>query len=598
MSILSKKDIIFNKTDQKAVNNMKAIGLDIAYDQNKNYSQTGISSANILYTLFKKHLRFDKNEPDWINRDRLILASKEAFPILYSFLYLLDIEKEKEKFIKDEDEKIKGLDFKSNCNHGFSTAVGVAISEKYLNNRYQSKKESIIDYNTYVLCDEESIINGTFYEAASLASNLNLNKLITIYNNTSQKYNKTLKEDITKVLKELNFDVYSVNNDLESINETIEKAKANKEKPSFIEIKQGNKSEFENSDVLTKEIITKLKEELEIRDVPYTILEEVDSHIKEEAYERSEDSKKTYNRLYAESLFKTELEQIKTNNLLLTLNNMNEEEKTEEDASRSFINNIISNNLIIEGIKNNKLIKEEELFLPNNLKGQKLFLGNRITSYGYILNGITLGGIRTCSLLTLNDFEYIKLSVKDASILNLPIIYIIDKMDKDSLFYFDTLKKYYNCIIYKPYDINELIGSYKSLIKNIEGPSLVVLNSDKDYIDEQTDIKKVAKGGYIVKDFDKIDGIIEASGEDLDLALEISEKLEMRNINIRVVSMLSNYLFEKQTQKYKKEVYPEGIKRIILKNGNFKLPKEKQIEELLEIEINQLINQFEDLLNN
>jgi transketolase len=183
MNILGNKKNIFNNTDLKAVNNIKAIGSDIAFAQNKSYYKSGISAVNALYALYNKHLVFDKENKNWINRDRFILASKDVFPMLYSCLYLLGIEEDINKFQNKEYEDINGVEFNKQCKHGFATAVGVAISEKHLNNKYANKKESIIDYNTYVLCDNESIMNGTFYEAASVAGNLKLNKFIALFDN-------------------------------------------------------------------------------------------------------------------------------------------------------------------------------------------------------------------------------------------------------------------------------------------------------------------------------------------------------------------------------------------------------------------------------
>ena len=120
-----------------------------------------------------------------------------------------------------------------------------------------------------------------------------------------------------------------------------------------------------------------------------------------------------------------------------------------------------------------------------------------------------------------------------------------------------------NFDVYRPNDANEIVGSFKTSITN-ERPSAIVISKEKVETKEITSINSVANGAYIVKDFTIIDGVIISTGKELDIALDVSKKLEEKGIKLRVVSMPSMELFEEQDEKYKNEILPKNVKKIVI----------------------------------
>ena len=142
---------------------------------------------------------------EWMNRDRVIMSAGHGSALLYATLftagYNLTIDDLK-SFRKvgsktpghPEYGITPGVDVTTGpLGQGFATAVGIAMAEKILSNRYNEKKKGIFtsennlfDYNTYVLCSDGDLMEGVSYEAASLAGNHQLGNLIVLYDSNDE----------------------------------------------------------------------------------------------------------------------------------------------------------------------------------------------------------------------------------------------------------------------------------------------------------------------------------------------------------------------------------------------------------------------------
>ena len=165
----TKEKTDITELDYKTANNIKTLALDMINEANSGHSGVVLSAGNILYTIYGKHLVFDKNNDKWINRDRFVLSGGHASALLYSMLYMigylsLDDLKNFRKLNSNTpghpEATTKGVETSTGpLGEGFANAVGMAIAEKYLNNRYRcNKKESLIDYHTYCLCGDGDLI--------------------------------------------------------------------------------------------------------------------------------------------------------------------------------------------------------------------------------------------------------------------------------------------------------------------------------------------------------------------------------------------------------------------------------------------------------
>ena len=195
-----------------------------------------------------------------------------------------------------------------------------------------------------------------------------------------------------------------------------------------------------------------------------------------------------------------------------------------------------------------------------------------------IVNGISLVGFRSYASTFLAFSDYMRPAMRLAAILNLPVTYIFthdsisigsDGVTHQPVEQLTSLRAMPNLEVFRPCDANEVIGTYKTIMKKKNGPSVISLSKTKLPILETTSSSGVEKGAYIVKDEQrKLDGIIISSGEEVHQAIEVSKRLNTKGIDVRVVSMPSIKRFLDQEDSYKEEILPVGIKKIVIEAGS------------------------------
>ena len=246
--------------DGKSVATLKGLALDIIQNARGGHPGTVLSSAPIIYTLFTKHLKVQPKNPNWINRDRFVLSSAHASPLLYAMMFLSDYQisiddlKNFRRFGSKTpaypDIKTLGIEVTTGMqSEGLATAVGLALAERIYEARYNKKPKNafdaktkkLIDYNVYVLASDADMMEGLSYEAASFAGNLSLGNLIVLYDankvTMDGETSKVFTESVTSRFSALGWDTQIVKNgnSISEIDSAIKKAKSSKT-PSLIQI--------------------------------------------------------------------------------------------------------------------------------------------------------------------------------------------------------------------------------------------------------------------------------------------------------------------------------------------------------------------------
>ena len=199
--------------EEKIVNQIRVLGIDMIHEANSGHPGIVLGAAPILYTLYANHIMVDKNHPNYFNRDRFIMSAGHGSALLYATLYMagFNLTLEDLKNFRKIDSitpghpelgVTPGVEMSTGpLGQGIASAVGVAIGEKILEERYKG----LIDFYTYVLCGDGDLMEGISYEASSLAGTLNLNKLIVLYDSnnicldgeTNKTFNENIKERFT-----------------------------------------------------------------------------------------------------------------------------------------------------------------------------------------------------------------------------------------------------------------------------------------------------------------------------------------------------------------------------------------------------------------
>lgn len=193
---------------------------------------------------------------------------------------------------------------------------------------------------------------------------------------------------------------------------------------------------------------------------------------------------------------------------------------------------------------------------------------------GAILNGISLLGYRSYGSTFLSFSDYLKPSIRMAAMLDLPVTYLFthdsisigeDGATHQPVEQLVSLRATPNLEVFRPCDANEVIGAYKAILKKKSGPSVISLSKTTLPILSTTRSSGVEKGGYVVRDNKrKLDGILIATGEEVHQAIEVANLLEVKGLDLRVVSMPSIERFLEQEEEYIESVIPVGVKKVVI----------------------------------
>lgn len=599
--------------DERIISVIRALSIAQISKAKSGHSGIALGAAPILYTLYSKHMNIDISDDKWINRDRFVLSSGHGSALLYAVLYMsgFDINIKDLKEFRQINSKTPGhpevfvtpgVDASTGpLGQGIATAVGMSASQKYLSDKFAG----LIDYNVYVLCGEGDLMEGISYEACSLAGNLKLGNLIVLYDSNKITLDgdakKSFDEDILKRFDAMGWhtDVVLDGENHLLIDMAISKAKRIVDKPSFIEIKTtiGKGSVLEGTNkvhgaVLTKEDIRQLKSRLKIDDNLFKNITSLRKEMTNFIKVRVNHDKKKWETKYNAYVNSCDAE---TKRFLFSLR-----EDKRYDITRLFKDLIFDNEelRIINGKVMNIIADNYPSFLggsadvssstktylnnfgdfsAQNYGAKNIWFGVREHAMGAFINGMALSGLRPFCSTFLAFSDYLKPSIRMASLMNLPSTFIFthdsvmigeDGPTHEPVEQLAMLRSIPNHYVYRPCDANEIIGSWQTILNN-DKPSSIILSRSKCKNLDVTDPLSVKKGAYIIrKEKKKLFGIIIATGSEVSLAIDIAEKLSLKGMEIRVVSMPCMELFEEQSKTYKEEVLPIGYKTFVIERAS------------------------------
>ncbi len=614
--------------DQKAINVIKNLALDMLQNSGKGHPGVIMSAAPTMYTLFTKHLKVNTAVLDWVNRDRFIMSAGHASELLYSTMFLCGY-----PFMIEDLKNYRRLNSKTPghpeiltpgveistgySGEGLANAVGYAMAEKIYENKYnynskgmfdKVKVDKLIDYYTYVLVSDGDLMEGISYEAASFAGTNHLGKLIVLYdsNNVTADgpINKTFTESVLSRFSALGWDTQTVKNgnSVNEIDNAIKKAKRVLDKPSIIKINtiigEGLKNQGTNlvhAKMITKEDINSFKEKTGAGSIPFTILKEPASYMRDQVvnrgikeYDRWKLTYEEYKKLLTQSQIE-ELENINYNNASLDLTKIDipidyENKELLRDSNHRVMNVIGS--LLPNFIGGSAdLAYSTRVFIDNNdnknimpsFDGKNINFGVREHLMGGVLNGLSRSGFRTFGSTHLAFYDYLKPSIRMSAIMKLPVTYIFthdsltvgsDGPTHQPVEALSSFRAMPNLYVFRPADIKEVIGTWNIIINN-KITSVISLAKTEVKAEQGTSINDVSKGAYIVgKEKAIVNAVIIATGSEVQVAKSVQAKLLSDGIDVRVISMPCMELFNMQSNQYKKQLFPSGVPIFVIEYGS------------------------------
>lgn len=613
--------------DQRAINVIRNLALDMIQNAGSGHPGVTMSAAPILYTLFTKNLKVNPAVTDWINRDRFILSAGHASELLYSTMFfsgyplMIDDMKNYRKLDSKTpghpDIKTLGIDMSTGLSgEGLASAVGVALAEKILEEKYNYKSKKIldknklaplIDYNTYVFVSDGDLMEGVSYEAASFAGTYKLGKLIVLYDSNDVTADgltsKSFSEDVLSRFQALGWHTEFVKNgtSVSEIDKAIKKAKKIIDKPSIIKVKtiigEGLTNQGTNlvhNKPLSKEELAKFKEKTNAGNIPFAVLKEPASYVRDQVVNRGikvyDDWKKLYEE-YKKVLNPNqlaELENINSNNLSFDLSKVEipidyENKELLRDSNHKIIN-VLGNNVynFIGGSSDlatstRAYLDNQGDLLPNNYSGKNISFGVREHLMGAVLNGLAISGFRPFGSTYMAFSDYLKPSIKMSALMNLPVTYIFthdsvtvgsDGPTHQPIENLASLRAMPNLYVFRPADIKEIIGTWNIIINN-KIPSVISLPKTEVKAEQGTSIQDVSKGAYIAgKEQALVNAVIIATGSEVQVAKSVQVKLLHEGIDVRIVSMPCMELYNMQSSAYKRELFPQGTPIFVIEYGS------------------------------
>lgn len=596
---LLKKESKEGQVDKKIIDNLRGLSIDIIAKAKSGHPGIALGAAPIIATLYTNHLKFMATDDKWIDRDRFVLSAGHGSSLLYATLYMAGFPIELndlESFRQfgsitpghPEYGITKGVDISTGpLGQGIASSVGMAIGEAYLSNYFG---KDIINHYTYVLCGDGDLMEGVSYEALSLAGKLSLNKLIVLYDSNNitldgELSNATIEN--TKLRFESigwNYILVSDGEDTASIDAAIVKAKAS-DRPTIIEVKTtiGKFSKYQGTSKvhgspLDEEDIKNIKEKLNLRDIPFSVSSEAVTNFRTCIAERNDEAYNTWKHnvelLPQEKL--DELNSIINNKEPLKVKDIYYE--IPEDgyeatrvSSGKILNSIAKNYPFIMGgsadvaSSTHAKIEDEEAFSNSTPNNRNINFGIREHAMACIANGLALTGITPFVSTFFSFSDYLKPALRMSALMNLPVIYVFthdsitvgeDGPTHQPVEQLVMLRSTPNIDVYRPYDANETLGAYKTILET-RRPSCLILSRNKVELSPSTKVNEVKKGAYILEEeHGELEAVLISDGEEMSLAHDVYRILTERGIAIRLVSMPSTSLFERQTKKYQESILP------------------------------------------
>lgn len=600
--------------DIKSVNSIRVLAADAIQKANSGHPGLPLGSAPMAYELWANHMNHNPANPKWENRDRFILSGGHGSTLLYSLLHFFGygVTIDDMKNFRQLGSKTPGHPEYGHTvgveattgplGAGMAMAVGMAMAEKHLSAVFNKENYPVVDHYTYVLGGDGCMMEGISYEAFSLAGTLGLEKLIVLYdsNNISIEgdTNIAFRENVRQRFEAFGFHTQLVSdgNDLDAIGKAIEAAKAEKTRPSMIEIKtkigagcpakEGKASA--HGEPLGVENIAEMRKNLGIADNgPFVIDQDVYDNFADIAGKKAS-VEEEWNKLFADyckaypemkDLWDKYYDEDNAKCLYDMDDFWNSFDKPEATRNVSgkllnILKDVVPNMFggaadLAPSTKTN--MKDEGDFSKENPLGKNLHFGIREIAMAAIGNGIALhGGLRPYVSTFFVFSDYVKPMARLSALMNLPLTYVLthdsigvgeDGPTHEPIEQLAMLRAMPNFHVYRPADATECAAAWYHALNNKTSPTALVLSRQNlPQLDGSS--TEALKGGYILEDSEKDtpDAIIIATGSEVSLAVEAKKELIADGIDVRVVSMPCMDVFEEQPDEYKAQILPDNVR--------------------------------------
>lgn len=615
-------------TERKVLANaIRFLSMDAVQKANSGHPGAPMGMADIAEVLWRDFLKHNPTNPKWADRDRFVLSNGHGSMLIYSLLHLTgyDLSIEDLKQFRQLHSKTPGHPeygyapgvetTTGPLGQGITNAVGMAIAEKTLAAQFNREGHKIVDHYTYAFLGDGCLMEGISHEACSLAGTLGLGKLIAFYDDNNISIDGHVDgwftDDTAQRFESYGWQVIRNvdGHNPEQIKFAIENAQAETERPTLIICKTiigyGSPNKSNSHDChgapLGDAEIQAAREFLGWKHAPFVIpaeiyaewdakakgtLAEKDWNAKFAAYEAAyPELAAEFKRRYAgelpanwEAESKAFIEKLQANPATIA------SRKASQNAIEAYAPilpeflggsaDLASSNLTLWS--GSKPIRAE-----HNVDGNYINYGVREFGMSAIMNGIALhGGFIPYGATFLMFYEYAHNAVRMAALMKQRALFVYthdsiglgeDGPTHQPVEQTASLRQIPNLETWRPADQVESAVAWKAAVERKDGPTALIFTRQNLAQQQRTaeQLANVARGGYILRECCEKGGcpdlILIATGSEVDLAMKAADVLDAEGVNVRVVSMPSTNVFDKQDEAYRESVLPRSVtKRVAI----------------------------------
>ncbi len=604
-------------------NTIRGLSMDGVQAANSGHPGLPLGMADVATVLWTQFLKHNPNNPDWADRDRFILSAGHGSMLIYSLLHLAgyDLPMEELKNFRQWESQTAGHPEYGHTpgveattgplGQGCGNAVGMALAEKMLAARFNTKSQKIVDHFTYVIASEGEFMEGISHEVFSLAGNHGLGDLIVFYDENfisiEGDTHITYTDDVEKRMEAYGWHVQRVNgHDFDDIASATRTAQKETAKPSVIicntTIGFGSPNKAGSHDChgapLGEDEVALTKNALGISPEKFHVPEEVYAAFKEIAAENAK-RESLWNEQFAEYAAANpgkaaEWERCIRGEVPADLADQIEDfEAGGSMATRSASGKILQDlakaiPYLVGGSadlapSNNTDLKGLGDVGANAFEGRNLHYGVREIGMGAIMNGVQLhGGFRVFGATFLVFADYVRPTTRVAALMNLPVLYVYthdsfyvgeDGPTHQPIETLMSLRITPNVTVIRPSDATETKYAWIAALENKTGPTALLLTRQNLPIFDREELagaENLKRGAYTIWENAQSDHdiLMVASGSEVWLSIEAGKKLAAEGKKVRVVSFPSWEIFEQQSAEYKASIFPpECRKRLAVEAG-------------------------------
>ncbi len=608
-------------------NAIRALSMDAVQAANSGHPGMPMGMAEIAVALWQRHLRHNPANPAWPDRDRFVLSNGHGSMLLYSLLHLTGYDlpmAELRNFRKlhsktpghPEYGMTPGVETTTGpLGQGIANAVGMALAEKLLAAEYNRPGFDLVNHFTYCFVGDGCLMEGISHEACSLAGTLALGKLIALYDDNGISIDGQVAgwfaDDTPKRFEAYGWQVIRNvdGHDVDAVDAAIKKAKREKTRPTLICCKtvigKGSPKRAGTSkahgEALGVDEVAATRAAIGWSHAPFEIPQAIyDGWSAKANGAKLEKKWQRVARAYAKAhpaeaaVFKRRVAGALPAGwpaaaaALMEQTNAKAETLATRKASQNAITALAP--LLPEMVGGSADLAGSVftnwpgavVVTPGSINtagGNFINYGVREFAMAAIGNGLTLHGAFLPQAGTFLTFaDYSRNALRMAALMKIRNIFVFthdsiglgeDGPTHQSVEHAASLRLIPGMDVWRPCDTVETAAAWIAAVERRDGPSCLLFTRQNVPFQQRdaAAIDNIRRGGYVLSDASAPRAVIIGTGSELQLAMAAREKLAAEGIAVRVVSMPSTSLFDRQDAAYRDAVLPRGVPRVSVEAG-------------------------------